>query len=64
MNILLMNYMPIWKMLQIKYCYLTQPQMTSIRDLLKENLNDAAIEALQYNVDFSKLIEDYNEIWG
>jgi hypothetical protein len=34
------------------------------KDLLKENLNDAAIEALQDNVDFSKLIEDYNEIWG
>ena len=34
------------------------------RKLLEENLRDAAIEALQYNVDFSKLIEDYNEIWG
>ena len=34
------------------------------KDLLKENLNDAAIEALQDFVDFPKLIEDYNEIWG
>jgi hypothetical protein len=34
------------------------------KDLLKENLNNAAIEALQDNVDFPKLIEDYNEIWG
>lgn len=34
------------------------------KDLLKENLNNAAIEALQDDVDFSKLIEDYNEIWG
>lgn len=34
------------------------------RDLLKENLDNAAIEALQGGIDFPKLIEDYNEIWG
>lgn len=34
------------------------------RKLLEENLRDAAIEALQDFVDFPKLIEDYNEIWG
>ena len=33
------------------------------KDLLKDNLNNAAIEALQDDVDFSELIEDYNEIW-
>lgn len=34
------------------------------QDLLKENMNNAAIEALQGDVDFPKLIEYYNEIWG
>ena len=34
------------------------------RKLLEENLRDAAIGALQDFVDFPKLIEDYNEIWG
>jgi hypothetical protein len=34
------------------------------KDLLKENLDNAAIEALQDGIDFSELIDDYNEIWG
>ena len=34
------------------------------KDLLKENLDNAAIEALQGGSDFPKLIENYNEIWG
>lgn len=33
------------------------------KDLLKANLNNAAIEALQDGIDFSELIENYNEIW-
>jgi hypothetical protein len=33
------------------------------KDLLKANLNNAAIEALQDDIDFSELIENYNEIW-
>ena len=34
------------------------------RELLEENLNNAAIEALQDDVDFSELIDYYDEIWG
>lgn len=33
------------------------------RELLEENLNNAAIEALQDDVDFSELIDYYDEIW-
>jgi hypothetical protein len=33
------------------------------KDLLKENLDNAAIEALQNGIDFSELIDYYDEIW-